>query len=103
MKFENLSKNLEEKIGKENVAKISNEIAEIMSYESEMNESIKQKDSDIARLNSDKEMLIQANGNLLQKLPKEKEEVKTKEEEEVKKPFDYRTLFDENGKLKGRL
>lgn len=99
MKFENLSKNLEEKIGKENVAKISNEIAEIMSFESEMNESIKQKDSDISRLNADKEMLIQANGNLLQKLPREKEE-KTTEEEEVKKPFDFRTIFDESGKLK---
>lgn len=103
MKFENLSKNLEEKIGKENVAKISNEIAEIMSYESEMTNSIKEKDEAITRLNSDKEMLIQANGNLLQKLPKEKEEVKIKEEEEIKKPFDYRSIFDENGKLKGRL
>lgn len=102
MKFENLSKNLEEKIGKENVAKISNEIAEIMSYESEMTNNLKDKDETISRLNSDKEMLIQANGNLMQKLPSQKEEIKT-EEEEIKKPFDYRTLFDENGKLKGRL
>lgn len=102
MKFENLSKNLEEKIGKENVAKISNEIAEIMSYESEMTNNLKDKDETISRLNSDKEMLIQANGNLMQKLPSQKEE-KTTEEEEIKKPFDYRTLFDENGKLKGRL
>ena len=102
MKFENLSKNLEEKIGKENVAKISNEIAEIMSYESEMTNNLKDRDETISRLNSDKEMLIQANGNLMQKLPSQKEEIKT-EEEEIKKPFDYRTLFDENGKLKGRL
>ena len=102
MKFENLSKNLEEKIGKENVAKISNEIAEIMSYESEMTTNLKEKEEAITRLYSGKEMLIQANGNLMQKLPSQKEEIKT-EEEEIKKPFDYRTLFDENGKLKGRL
>ena len=102
MKFENLSKNLEEKIGKENVAKISNEIAEIMSYESEMTNNLKDRDETISKLNSDKEMLIQANGNLMQKLPSQKEEIKT-EAEEIKKSFDYRTLFDENGKLKGRL
>lgn len=102
MKFENLSKNLEEKIGKENVAKISNEIAEIMSYESEATNSLNEKDNIIKQLNSDKEMLIQANGNLMQKLPTQKEEKQT-EEEEIKKPFDFRSVFDESGKLKERL
>lgn len=100
MKFENLKETLEEKIGKENVAKISNEIADIMSYEKASIDSIKEKDTMISKLNSDKEMLIEANGSLMQKLPREKEEKEKEKEEEVKKPFDFRTIFDENGKLK---
>ena len=99
MKFENLKETLEEKIGKENVAKISNEIAEVMAYEKASNDTIKEKDNLISKLNSDKDMLIEANGTLMQKLPREKEE-KEKKEEEDKKPFDFRTIFDENGKLK---
>lgn len=102
MKFENLKESLEEKIGKENVAKISNEIADIMAFEKASNESIKEKETMISKLNSDKDMLIEANGSLMQKLPREKEEKEKKEEEEIKKPFDFRTIFDENGKLKRR-
>lgn len=98
MKFENLKETLEEKIGKENVAKISNEIAEVMAFEKSSNDTLKEKDNLITKLNSDKDMLIEANGTLMQKLPREKEE--KKEEEEIKKPFDFRTIFDENGKLK---
>lgn len=98
MKFEDLTERLEEKIGKENVAKISNEIAEVMTYEKSTSDLIKDKDTTISKLNSDKEMLIEANGNLMQKIPIQKEEeVKT---EEVKKPFNFRSIFDENGKLK---
>lgn len=100
MKFENLTKDLEDKIGKENVAKISGEIADILAYEKSTNDSLNEKDNIISKLNSDKEMLIEANGSLMQKLPREKEEKEKKEEEEIKKPFDFRTIFDENGKLK---
>ena len=99
MKFENLQQELEEKIGKENVAKISNEIANIISYEQSTINDLKERDTTIQKLNADKEMLIEANGTLMQKLPKQKEEIKEDNEDE-KKPFDYRTIFDEKGQLK---
>ena len=44
-------------------------------------------------------MLIEANGNLLQKVPFGRED-NSKEEEQEKKPFDFRSVFDENGKIK---
>ena len=52
----------------------------------------------IDKLNKDKEMLIQANGNLLLKVPQGREEVK-EEVEEAPKDFDFRSVF-ENGKFK---
>ena len=50
-----------------------------------------------------KEMLIEANGNLLLKVPQAKEEDSffdggSKKEEN--KPFDFRSVFDEKGKFK---
>jgi uncharacterized FAD-dependent dehydrogenase len=99
MNFGDSIKNIEEKLGKENYAKISNEIADLLAYEKSTNDSIKQKDDTISRLQSDKEMLITANGNLMQKIPREKETEEIKQEEE-KKPFNFRSVFDENGRLK---
>ena len=50
------------------------------------------------KLRKDKEMLIEANGNLLQQVAFGKEEVKpnTRENEEEKK-FDFKSVFDKNG------
>ena len=99
MNFGDSIKNIEEKLGKENYAKISNEVADLLAYEKSTNDSIKEKDDTISRLQSDKEMLITANGNLMQKIPREKEAEEIKQEEE-KKPFNFRSIFDENGRLK---
>ena len=47
-------------------------------------------------LKKDKEMLIEANGNLLQQVPFGKEEPKTTVDDEPKK-FDFKSVFDKNG------
>ena len=61
--------------------------------------TLKEKNDLIDKQKKDKEMLIEANGNLLQSIPmgKEKDEKKEVEEE---KPFDFRSVFDEKGNLK---
>lgn len=100
MNFGESIKNIEEKLGKENYAKISNEVADLLAYEKSTNDSIKEKDDTISRLQSDKEMLITANGNLMQKIPREKEEKETEKQEKEYNPFDFRSIFDENGRLK---
>lgn len=102
MNLEEKLKEMQEKIGKENSGKIADDIATIISYDSARSKDIKNKDEEITKLKNDKEMLIQANGNLLQQISSESEEIlkpKT-EEKENKKPFDFRSVFDEKGNFK---
>lgn len=99
MNLEEYTNKIQEKIGKEEAGKIADDIAKILSYDSKLQKDIKDKDDEITKLQKDKEMLIEANGNLLQQIPygKEKDE---KDDQEEKKPFDFRSVFDENGKIK---
>ena len=99
MNIEEYTNKIQEKLGKENSGKIADDIANILSYESKLQKDINDKNDEITKLRKDKEMLIEANGNLLQQVPfgKEKDE---KDEEDEKKPFNFRSIFDENGKIK---
>ena len=95
---------IQEKLGKEEAGKISDSLADILVIEEANGKLIKEKDSSITKLKNDKEMLIEANGNLLLHVPQVKEEEsffengKTKKEEN--KPFDFRTIFDDKGHFK---
>ena len=99
MNLTEISEKIQEKLGKEEAGKIADDIANILIFEESNNKIIEEKNSEINKLKSDKEMLIQANGNLLLKVPQGREE----KEEEVKandpRDFDFRTVF-ENGKFK---
>ena len=99
MELNKIVDDIQEKLGKEESGKIADSLAEILVYEEANNKTLKEKDDTIGKYKKDKEMLIEANGNLLLHIPQAKEE---KEEEEVKtkKPFDFRSVFDENGKFK---
>lgn len=97
MNLTEITDKIQEKLGKEESGKIADDIANILIFEESNNKIIENKDSEISKLKNDKEMLIQANGNLLLKVPQEKEQIK--EEKEEYKEFDYRTIF-ENGKFK---
>ena len=97
MNLTEISDKIQEKLGKEESGKIADDIANILIYEESNNKVLQEKDSEISRLKQDKEMLIQANGNLLLKVPQGKEEIK--EKEETYKDFDFRSVF-ENGKFK---
>lgn len=98
MKLEEYTNSIQEKIGKEESGKIADDIAKIITYDNKLQKDIQSKNDEIEKLKKDKEMLIEANGNLLQSIPMGKEE-KKKEEDEIK-PFDFRTIFDEKGNLK---
>ena len=99
MNFEETLNKMQEKIGKEKAGMIADDIASLLSYENARNKDIKSKDNEIEKLKKDKEMLIEANGNLLQSIPMGKDPEKEIDDED-KKPFDFRTVFDESGKLK---
>lgn len=99
MNFEETLNKMQEKLGKEEAGKIADDIASLLSYENSRNKDIKKKENQIEKLTKDKEMLIEANGNLLQQVSSQSEdilEVKPIEDEKPKK-IDLRSAFDKNG------
>lgn len=99
MNLTEITEKIQEKLGKEESGKIADDIANILIFEESNNKSIDAKNNEINKLKKDKDMLIEANGNLLLHVPQAKEESIVEEKEE-KTPFDYRSIFDEHGKFK---
>lgn len=97
MNFEETLNKMQEKIGKDNAGMIADDIASLLSYENARNKDIKDRDNEIIKLKKDKEMLIEANGNLLQQVSSEKEEILTPVKEEEKKPINLKSAFDKYG------
>ena len=101
MELKEITDKLQEKLGKEESAKISDDIANILVFDKANKELIAGKDEKIKKLENDKEVLITANGNLLLQVPQTKEEITEGErEEKIKEPFDFRNVFDDKGKFK---
>ena len=96
MNIEEYTNKIREKLGEDNSAKIADDIANMLTYDSKLHKDIKDRDEEINRLKKDKDMLIEANGNLLQQVAFGKEESKSEVIEEPKK-FDFKSVFDKNG------
>jgi len=95
VKIEDITNNIQEKLGQDEASKIVDDIASILTYDNTIQQDLKKKDEEITKLKKDKDILIQANSNLLQQIPLGKEE--TKEEPKEREPFDFKTVFDGNG------
>lgn len=76
-----LTGNIEETLGKENYAMISDTIGEILTGNSQNMQSIAERDAMIKKLQDKNEKLVVANGALLQKVPM----VRSSDEEESSK------------------
>ena len=102
MNLTEITDKIQEKLGKEESGKIADDLANILIFEESNNKTLKEKEDKINGLNKDKEMLIQANGNLLLQIPQSKEDSFEEKDKggEQEKPFDFRTIFDEKGKFK---
>lgn len=103
--FEKVTKSIQDKLGKENTSLIADDLGKLITDNSTMNKDLKQRDERIAQLQQDKEALITTNGNLLQQVVMGDEQSlinkpEEKPKEEPKKPFDYRSVFDEKGNFK---
>lgn len=99
----NIVDTIQEKLGKEEAGKIADSLANILVIEEANTKTIKEKDDNIAKITKDKEMLIEANGNLLLHQAQAKEEETFFDEgkkEKSNEPFDFRSVFDEKGKFK---
>lgn len=99
MNFEETLNKMQEKIGKDESMKIADDIASLLSYENARNKELNKKEKRIEKLEKDKEMLIEANGNLLQQVSvASEEELKPQaSNNEEKKPINIRDAFDKNG------
>lgn len=96
MNFDEILNSIDEKLGEETFGIISDDIANLMGYNEALNNDIKAKDEKIEKLTKKNDMLVEANGNLLQKVSAGIEEKKEEVEEKPKK-IDIRAAFDKNG------
>lgn len=94
-----LFNSIEKKIGKDNYSKIADDIGVLITDNETMNNTISNKDEEIKQLNKDKEILITANGNLLQQVGMGEEPPKPNEDDSSKgKPkISLKSAFDEKG------
>ena len=93
-----LTGKIEETLGKDEFAMISDTIGEILTGNSENMKALAEKDASIKNLQDRNEKLVSANGALLQKVPVEraidKEESK---QQEAPKKISYKDIFDAKG------
>lgn len=92
-----LTSKIEETLGKENSAMISDTLGEILTGNTENLKAIASRDETIKSLQERNEKLVSANGALLQKIPMEKVEDKYEEKKEAPKKISYKDIFDKNG------
>ena len=97
--FEKIRTNMAQKLGEENMALISDDISTLMLENNDANTQVATRDKEISKLKTDKENLINTNGNLLQKISMESKAEKRELENEPtnKKQYSLTNAFDENG------
>lgn len=94
-----LTSKIEETLGKEDYAMISDTIGEILTGNSQNMQAIADRDANIKKLQDRNEKLVAANGALLQKVPMVRGS--DEEEDNSKKPapqkISYKDIFDAKG------
>ena len=98
--LEKVTKNIQKKLGKENSAMITDDLASILTIKSNYEKELENNKNEIEQMKQDKEVLIQANGNLLQQVAMGVEPKKEEKKEEKKtsaKDFNFSAMFDSKG------
>lgn len=102
MNIDEITNSIKEKLGDEESGKIADDLASLLIHDKSLNDSIANKNKEIEKLKSDKDLLVSANANLLMKIPAGKEddeEFSNNSKVEEYKPFDFRSVF-KDGKFK---
>lgn len=96
-----LTGKIEETLGKENTAMISDTLGEILTGNTENMKALAERDEKIKKLQDRNDKLVSANGALLQKVPMERSEDKSdSKEKEVPKKINLKDAFDSKGNFK---
>lgn len=100
MEIEEITNSIKSKLGDEEAGKIADDLASLLIYDKSQKDKLSENSSKITKLQEDKDLLVQANANLLGKIPMGKAgDDEFEKMEEPEKPFDYRTIF-QNGRFK---
>lgn len=103
MKVDEIIKSMESKLDETNKGLIADDLGNLIQLSYDHDNAIKERDNQINNLKNEKEKLLNVNGNLLQKISMEKEEVLNPRKEEVKEDindFNFASLFDKKGNWK---
>lgn len=93
-----LTSKIEETLGKDNTAMISDTLGEILTGNTENMKAIAERDEKIKTLQDRNEKLVSANGALLQKVPMERAiDKETPKEKETPKKINLKDAFDKKG------
>lgn len=93
-----LTGKIEETLGKENAAMISDTLGEILTGNTANMKAIADRDEEIKKLQDRNEKLVAANGSLLQKIPVGNvTTARSEEKEETPKKINLKDAFDKNG------
>lgn len=93
-----LTGKIEETLGKENSAIISDTLGEILTGNTENMKALAERDSMIKSLQDRNEKLVAANGALLQKIPMERSiDKEDSKEKEAPKKINLKDAFDSKG------
>lgn len=105
MKFDEIQTSITNKLGEENSSMIADDMANLITLNTNHEQTITNLNEEITKLKKDKETLITANGNLLQKIGVQEESIlkPKKDEDEVYTPFDFSSVYDEKGNFKKKL
>lgn len=100
--LENLTNQMQEKLGKENAGLIADDIGILLQDNDTTNSLLANKDKEIEKLKQKNENLLSVNGNLLQQVGMQNTngfEI-NKQEKEEKPKFSLKNAFDEKGNFK---
>lgn len=92
-----ITSRMEETLGKENFAMISDQIGELITGNSTNLKKIEEAEANIKALQDKNDKLVLANGSLLQKMPMAKAEEADDTEEKPKNKINLKDAFDKNG------
>lgn len=92
-----LTGKIEETLGKDNTAMISDTLGEILTGNTENMKAIAERDATIKSLQEKNDKLVAANGALLLKVPMAKAEPNEAPKEEAPKKINLKDAFDKNG------
>lgn len=95
---------MKEKLGEENAALISDDLGSLITKNTEVFNTLNNKEKEITRLNDLNQKLVSANGSLLQQVGAGFEKnPHDNNEDPPKKSFNFRDAFDEKGRFKQKM